>query len=521
MSEPKRSRLRSLLHSVLSRICWPFVLGCVSALGFEPHNLWPLTLIAVAALIDRIAASPTNRAAFLQGFCFATGQFLFTLSWIAKAFTYQANMPAWLGVAAVIALSLYLALFTGAASVFPRFMSRKLGLPFVVALAVAWMLLEWVRSFLLTGFAWNPLGIIWVSLPPIAQGASVFGSCGLSGMAVLMAGLLCLVGRRHWRPAIALALTVAAFGAFGFGYARSLRTVETTPINLRIVQPNISQDQRAVSSEVHRFDAIFSELSTKAGSQQPKLVLWPEAATAHVLDLEPKARTEISALLGPNDILLTGSESVVAREKGTPPEYHNSVFALDSQAALLWRYDKAHLVPFGEYLPLRPLLSRIGLSRVVAGTSDFTVGPGPRTFRLPNFPSVGVQICYEIIFAAHVVDSSHRPDLLFNPSNDAWFGESGPPQHLAHARLRAIEEGLPIVRSTPNGISAVISSRGELLASIPQHRRGTIDTLTPPPLPPTIFATFGHWATVVFALCLILVGAGHHLLGKRRPAAIA
>jgi len=520
MSESKRSRLRSLLHSVLCRICWPFVLGCVSALGFEPHNLWPLTIIAVAALIDRIAASPTNRVAFLQGFCFAVGQFLLTLSWIAKAFTYQANMPAWVGVAAVIALSLYLALFTGAASIFPRLMSRQLGLPFVLAFAIAWMFLEWARSFLLTGFAWNPLGIIWLSLLPIAQGASVFGSSGLSGMVVLIAGLLCLMGRQHWRPALALALIVVAFGVFGFGYARSLQALQTRPIHLRIVQPNISQDDRAIRSEVHRFDAIFSELSTKAGSQ-PRLVLWPEAATAHVLDREPKARTEIAALLGPNDVLLTGSESIVAQEKGTPPEYHNSVFAMDSQAALLWRYDKAHLVPFGEYLPLRPLLSRIGLSRVVAGTSDFTVGPGPQTFPLPGFPSVGVQICYEIIFPAHVVDSSHRPDLLFNPSNDAWFGESGPPQHLAHARLRAIEEGLPIVRSTPNGISAVISPRGELLASIPQHRRGTIDTLTPPPLRPTIFARLGHWATVVFALCLVLVGTGHHLLGKRRRAATA
>jgi apolipoprotein N-acyltransferase len=173
---------------------------------------------------------------------------------------------------------------------------------------------------------------------------------------------------------------------------------------------------------------------------------------------------------------------------------------------LLARYDKAHLVPYGEYLPMRPILSAIGLSRLAPGDIDFWFGPGPRTMVLPGFGKAGIQICYEMIFSGQVIDRDHRPDFLFNPSNDAWFGPWGPPQHLAQARLRAAEEAMPIIRSTSNGISAVIDANGRLLDTIPWHKAGVIDTNLPATQPPTLFSHFGNLLPMLFALLLAATG---------------
>jgi apolipoprotein N-acyltransferase len=250
------------------------------------------------------------------------------------------------------------------------------------------------------------------------------------------------------------------------------------------------------------------------------LLLWPEGATLRFLDVEPDARVELAALLGPHDLLITGGPSVTLDLQGNDDVYHNSVFALDAAAAIRWRYDKSHLVPFGEYLPLRPILGRIGLSRLVPGEGDFTPGPGPRTFPLPGFSShgvpasVGVQICYEIIFSGHVIDEARRPTFLFNPSNDAWFGAWGPPQHLAQAQLRAIEEGIAVIRATPNGISALISPTGRLVSTVPSHRAGVIDGFIPEPLPPTVFSRLGLWTCALFGLCLGAIGV---VLSRARP----
>jgi apolipoprotein N-acyltransferase len=235
-------------------------------------------------------------------------------------------------------------------------------------------------------------------------------------------------------------------------------------------------------------------------------LLWPEDATLRFLELEPKARAKLASLLGPGDVLLTGGESVTVDEQGNAETYHNSVFALDRNARLLWRYDKAHLVPFGEYLPLRPILERIGLSRLVPGEGDFASGPGPRTFAVPAFGTVAVQICYEIIFPGGVLERAQRPAFLFNPSNDAWFGAWGPPQHFAQARMRAIEEGVPVVRATPTGISGVIGPSGQVISTLKPGREGVLDVIVPPRNSGTVFARLGNWVSALFALVLGAAG---------------
>jgi apolipoprotein N-acyltransferase len=214
-------------------------------------------------------------------------------------------------------------------------------------------------------------------------------------------------------------------------------------------------------------------------------------------------RWRMAQLLGPRDMLLTGGTALRFNAAEDITGASNSVYALDSRARIRDRYDKAHLVPYGEYLPMPWLLKPLGLARLVPGDIDFDDGPGPRSFTVPGFGRIGFQICYEIIFSGQVIDEAHRPRLLFNPSNDAWFGSWGPPQHLAQTRMRAIEEGLPIVRSTPTGISAVIAADGRLLATVPHETAGAIEVPMPPALVPTLFSRLGNWLALIVALAMI------------------
>ncbi|HYD38293.1 MAG TPA: apolipoprotein N-acyltransferase, partial [Allosphingosinicella sp.] len=227
-------------------------------------------------------------------------------------------------------------------------------------------------------------------------------------------------------------------------------------------------------------------------------------------------RREVAAMLGEKDLLLTGGVTWRSPDGREVTSATNSVFVLDRAGHVLARYDKAHLVPYGEYLPMREILSSIGLSRLAPGDVDFDPGPGPTTLDLPMVGGAGFQLCYEIIFSGQVVDRRRRPAFLFNPSNDAWFGAWGPPQHLAQARLRALEEGLPVLRATPTGISAVIDADGRLLASLPWRRAGVIDSRLPAARPATVFARFGNVLPLLLALLLVLLASASERIAGRR-----
>lgn len=476
-------------------------LGLVSATGFEPLGFWPLTLLSLAGLLGGLQAAPRLRTALAFGWWFGLGHFALGLNWIATAFTYQAAMPAWLGWVAVLLVSLYLAVYPAiAAGVAWRF-SRGNLTRLVLLFAAAWIVTEWLRATMFTGFAWNPLGVVLVEVS-LSQLTPLIGTYGLSAIVVLLAGLvLALVraGGRHWLLIVPLFLVVAI----------DINLVDRSApapdgLLLRVVQPNIGQDEKwRPGFEAKNFGRLAS-LSGQPGPE-PRLILWPEAAVPEFLEEDPRARRRLAGLLGPRDILLTGGVGLVYDRNGEVVAARNSMFGLDANGRLFERYDKAHLVPYGEYLPMRPILSAIGLSRLAPGDFDFLPGPGPQSFDVPGFGKVGVQICYEIIFSGHVIDSANRPRFLFNPSNDAWFGAWGPPQHLAQARLRAIEEGLPVVRATPTGISAVIDANGRLLASLPWRTAGAIDARLPAAHAPTPFARFGNLLPFVFALVLAAI----------------
>jgi apolipoprotein N-acyltransferase len=293
---------------------------------------------------------------------------------------------------------------------------------------------------------------------------------------------------------------------------------------VRIVQPNIGQEQKWSPEFAARNMARLGELSRAAAPAAPRLLIWPEAAITEPLQDERRlldyqhgvlaTRREVQRLLAPGDTLLTGGITVQSRDGLNATGATNSVFAMTPDGRVHGRYDKAHLVPYGEYLPMRPLLSAIGLSRLAPGDLDFDPGPGPRTLEIPGIGPVGFQLCYEIIFSGEVVDPFRRPAFIFNPSNDAWFGAWGPPQHLAQARLRALEEGVPVVRATPTGISAIVDARGRLLNAIPHGEMGVIDARLPGPGAPTLFSRFGNWAPFAFALLLVAFA----MLVRRRTA---
>jgi apolipoprotein N-acyltransferase len=489
-----------------------FALGLVTACGFAPLELWPLTLLCFAGLTTLLHRASTVPRAMALGWWFGLGYFCLGLNWIATAFTYQAAMPAWLGWAAVVLLSLYLALFpafaTGAAWLLAQ--RNRAALPLLFA--ATWIVSELLRATLFTGFAWNPLAAIWAPVWPVRTLTTLVGTYGLSGLTILVAGLgWRAIESRKVQIGLTIAVVIGA-GAALLSWPIEVMRPADTPL-LHVVQPNIGQDRKwddAQSADNYR---RLTSLSGKPGPR-PRILLWPEVAVPALLEQDPLARSTLAALLGPHDLMLTGAETVRFSPDGDPISASNSLFGLDARGNLFGRYDKAHLVPYGEYLPMRPLLSRLGLSRLAPGDIDFDAGPGPRDILLPGIGKVGIQICYEMIFSGQVVDRANRPLFLFNPSNDAWFGRWGPPQHLAQARLRATEEGLPVVRSTPTGISAVIDADGQVRASVPWRTAGSIEIFLPPTHAPTLFARWGNILPLALALFLGAIG----FASRRRPS---
>jgi apolipoprotein N-acyltransferase len=499
-----------------------FAAGLAAACGFQPLGLWPLTLAALALLLWLVRTAPTLRSALALGWWFGVGHFVLGLNWIATAFTFQAEMPASLGYVAVVLLSLYLAVYPAVAAGLGWRWGRRDDLSLVLFFAAAWIVTEWLRATLFTGFAWNPLGVALVATPA-AGAARLVGTYGLSGIAAILGGALLLLWSRRWRSAAAAAGLAAIVAGAGWLAAGQGRPADGPAI--RIVQPNIGQQDKWREGFEEENLGRLARLSA-SDRDEPRLLLWPEAAVTRPLQnwlRDPghmtemvELRREVAAMLGEKDLLLTGGVTWRSPDGREVTSATNSVFVLDRAGHVLARYDKAHLVPYGEYLPMRPILSALGLSRLAPGDVDFDPGPGPTTLALPMVGKAGFQLCYEIIFSGEVVDREHRPAFLFNPSNDAWFGAWGPPQHLAQARLRAIEEGLPVLRATPTGISAVIDADGRLIATLPWRRAGVIDSRLPTAKAPTPFARLGNMLPLLFALLLAALAIGAQRIAGRR-----
>ena len=503
-------------HSLLPRMGLACMVGGLTVLTLPPFS-WlvavPVAFSAFFLLLRNLSALH----ALLVGWAFGLGQFGFGISWIAESFYVDAERFAALAIPAVAGLSAGLAVFPAMAAALFAVIAQRRPLGAIAAsllLATCWVATEWLRGHVLTGFPWNLAGYALVDHAALRQPAAWFGSYGLSFLTVLVGVMpgAAYSGVPRQRSAILVLCAMAIIGLWGAGTFRLGSEAPLPGVDLRIVQGNVPQREKWAPGNRDATLERYLDLSSRPGNVD--LLVWPETAFPGFLDEDAAARARISATLPEGTLLLTGVPDRVESNAGT--RYFNTVQAYDSSGEILTGYAKHHLVPFGEYVPFRGWLP---IARLTEGLGDFTPGPGPRTLALPGAPLVAVAICYEIIFPGHVIDDLFRPDWILNATNDAWFGTSiGPEQHLASARMRAVEEGLPVVRAANTGISAVIDANGEIVARLDTGETGVIDASLPAARAPTPYARFGDWTV------LAIIGAAWTLvyavgLDRRRPEA--
>lgn len=488
-------------------------LGIAAAAALPPLHVLPLAFVAFAGLLWLLQGVGGEKRPWLSalaiGWWFGLGFHVAGLYWIANALLIEWQRVGWMIPFAVFGLSGFLAVFSGLATL-AVWRCGAAGLAGVFFLALFWTLAEFARGHLFTGFPWNLIATVWTETESVLQLAAIGGAYFLSALSVALFALPATL-----RPRPILAGAGALVLAAGFGTWRlSANPSEFVPdVRLRLVQPVVPQalkwDPEAREANLERTIA----LSRVAGFETRTHVIWGETATSFpVWGDVPRAadrRRQIASAAPPGGVLIAGAIRVEQDESGAIRAW-NSAHAIDERAGMLANYDKFHLVPFGEYVPFRGLLP---IDRVVPGGLDFSPGSGPATIRIPGLPPVGPSICYEIIFPGRVVDATTRPGMILNLTNDSWFGYSaGPFQHFAAARLRAVEEGLPVVRVAGGGISGVVDSFGRTYARLDLERVGVLDADLPRAAAATPFSRFG---TAILAALLALLGLSGTLARKK------
>jgi apolipoprotein N-acyltransferase len=494
------------------RALFAVFLGAISVLAFAPVHAWPILFVSFGGLVwllDGCHAAHTQlgdrlKCASLIGFWFGFGYFLAGLYWVAEAFLVEPWRHGWLIPFVMAALPAGMALFFVAATAFAILLWLP-GLGRVFALALGFGLAEYARGHVLTGLPWNLVGYGLLGPLPMMQLASLFGVYALSLLAVLLfaspAAITAPDGSNLQSGKGGVALAAVLLLLLGVGYVwgeRRLAHAEqaSTGIRLRIVQADIDQAAKWRPENSAEIFADYLDLTNSGGTQTPlngvNIVIWPETAVPFLLADTPDALEAIGAALPRKTSLVVGSARLVENrdEQGIsgPARIYNSLLVIDDQGRVVSSYDKMHLVPFGEYLPFQDFMEGLGIMQLTSVRGGFSSGAGPRLLSIPGAPPASPLICYEIIFPDDVTESSARPGWLLNVTNDAWFGSSaGPYQHFHQARVRAVEQGLPVARAANTGISALIDPYGRILAEINLGEKGVIDVDLPKVGPPTLY----------------------------------
>jgi len=490
-----------------------FCAGMVATAALPPFHVIPALWLALPVLLILLEGCTTWHIAAYVGWAFGFGHFLTGLSWITNAFMVDADTFGIFAVPALLGLTFGMAVFFAAvcglthllppitADLMPDDRTRRLAAR-VLVFAAAWMVMEWVRSWIFTGFPWNPMATIWAeSKTPagiaVLQSVSIVGTYGLSLITVAAAAMPAVLApaprwRKAWLWALSPLVLLAMMG--GGGAARlALSPTQFVPgVKLRLVQPNIPEADKWLSGmrEVHLRDYVNMSLADRPADVTT--VIWGESAVAYFLDRDEEHRRIAATAAPPNGMLITGADRAE-----TTVTIFNSLYVIAPDGRILGVYDKSHLVPFGEFMPFRSLIPFAALT----GGVDFSAGPGLTTITVPGLPPFSPLICFEVIFPGQVTTPiGPRPQWLLNLTNDSWFGTAtGPYQHFATARLRTIEEGLPLVRTADTGISAVVDGMGRVVASLGLDRRGVVDAPLPQPAGLTIFAIFGNAIPLLLA----------------------
>ena len=549
----KSAPITRLAHAVVLAWGWKraaiaFGAGAVSVAGLAPVDAWPLLFLTfpiLVWLVDGAGAGTRGGivSAAFAGWWFGFGYFLAGLYWVGNAFLVDAQIFGWMLPFAVTILPAGLALFTALGTALARLIWTR-GAMRILALAVALTFSEWLRGHLLTGFPWNTFGYALTGPLAIAQAVSLVGVWGLTFLAVaIFSTPAALIDervhtRRPWLPIVLGIGALTALAGYGMVRLWLAPTTFVDDVRLRIMQPNLQQDQKfnysAKQAVIERYLALSDRAtsSQSAGVQDVTHLIWPESAFPFFLTREPDALARIAALLPARTVLITGGIRAPDAGPGPKPNglAYNSVYVIDHAGSILGIYDKVHLVPFGEFLPFQNFLEGLGIVQLTKLPGGFLAGDRRRPLTVPRAPSLLPLVCYEIIFPSDAVPrreqpgwlyehfgryvdrpfvagNGQRPGWLLNLTNDGWFGASaGPYQHFQQAQVRAIEEGLPLVRAANTGISAVVDPLGRVIASLPLGTDGVLDARLPKPVAPTVYARTGDSiAGIVIGMALVWV----------------
>ncbi|MCH9809202.1 MAG: apolipoprotein N-acyltransferase [Alphaproteobacteria bacterium] len=527
-----------------------FAAGAFSVLAMAPVEFWPVLFVTLPSLIWLIdgasdTASPIRQAA-KDGWWFGFGYFFFGLFWVGEAFLVEAHIFGWLLPFAITVMPAGLALFTAAAFAFAQFLWRP-GLARILIFAVCIAIAEYLRGHLFTGFPWNILGYALTSNLALMQSAGLFGIYGLTLWTILIVAVPLVtwvdaVARpgQNWLKSALVPILVLSLAPLAAMYAYGLWVIPAGPlptvsgVKIRIVQPSVPQhhkwarDKQAEIFADHLLLSKTDENGRLDNMQGATHVVWPEAAMPFLPLATPQALTAIGDLLPDEKYLIAGALRLEGSKPGDEVrpsvkarnQVYNSLIVFGSDGAPVTLYDKIHLVPFGEYLPFRETMDALGLEALTRIRGGFAVGPSPRPLLgVPRLPAIGPLICYEAIFPAAIVQGNERPGVLINVTNDGWFGNiTGPFQHFQQSRLRAVEEGLPLVRAANNGISALIDPYGRIVKSIGLNERGVIDVALPHPVKRGVYGSCGEWCFIMSLLQFVIVACGLIIFPSEKKA---
>jgi apolipoprotein N-acyltransferase len=531
--------MKAIAHRVILAWGWrrfliAFLAGAAGALAMPPFGALPalaLSLTLAVWLIDGAAVGKgrlgaTLRSTALVGWWWGFGYFVAGLWWLGAAFLVEADQFAWALPFGVLGLPALLAFFPALGFALSRLMWSP-GWGRIPAFAFGMTVSEWLRGTLFTGFPWNTLGMALAQNAWLMQSAALVGLYGLTVLAVLICAAPAMLGtgatarERALPPGLALA-GLAALAVFGALRLPAAPAPTVAGVKLRIMQPNLPQDAKFRPENRDRIMRHYLNVSDRATSPQSAGVadathlIWPESAFPFLLHRDPQALAQIAALLPPGTTLVTGAarqgEALPgeARAGEAGPRFYNAIHVVADDGTIAGTYDKIHLVPFGEYFPhfLDRALRGMGIRQFVHVPGGFDPGERRGGFLVPGLPPVAATICYEAIFPGAVVRSGARPGLILNVTNDAWFGNTpGPHQHFAQARVRAVEEGLPLVRAANTGISAVVDAHGRVQAALPLGLEGVLDASLPRAIAAPVFARYGQALVIALILCCWLAAA--------------
>lgn len=496
------------------RFAAAFLLGCCLTLTMAPVGFFPAALVAVSGFIWLAQGARNKKQSFLTGWAFGCGYFITGLYWISAALFVDIALWGWVLPLSLVAGPALLALATYAFIPLLAHRWRHAPVLHAIVFCTGWAAIEWLRGHLFTGFPWNLPGYMWQFVLPVMQLSSVIGIYGLTLMTLLWAALPVLRENRRAAAAVLASFVLAAV----WGGARLwLNPTMTTDAPLvRIVQANIPQTAKWDRDTERRNIEKHALLSDPAAPAD--VVIWPETALTSDPLMAPAIGAIAASGLPAGSFGIMGSLRVSAdADAPDRPRFHNSVYLVDSAQQVLGHYDKFHLVPFGEYIPYREQLNLTPIAAGISNIGDFTAGPGPQTLagnaRVPPFSPL---ICYEVIFPRAVTTpQGPRPQWLVNVTNDGWYGRSsGPYQHLEIARVRAIEEGLPLARAANTGISVMTDPLGRVTARLDLGESGAITTPLPHPLPPTLYSRYGDIPFGLMLAALPVLAFWRH--GRRR-----